>query len=337
MANTARGETQSLAYSQYFSFAGKPLLVRSNSLAILDYASSFFAQWGSQEVLKHPSAELKLMLREDSSGSAEDAPWFRGRGNFALARFTRADSVWFNLRTRQVFGYFSMAVSSDTIRWQKDILPTISGILAPVIGVVPVHAACVAKGDFGVLLAGRSGTGKLTLAITLAQRGFGYLADDWTYMAECTTGVGAWSVPVPVKLLPDATLYFPELASYACAQSLNGEIAYEVSPEECFGVSRRHSCSVKCIVLLERGAQQGCRIAPVSATEAIGQLHAEIEPLMGPLAAAYLAQVSLLQRCSNAVGLRVSFNASPGEVACALDCALADLLTQSSKGIGLDN
>ncbi len=318
--------TERLAYSQYLSFAGKPLLVRSNSPAILSHTSSFFSPWDAGAAPERPAAELKLIEREDRYGSTEDSPWFRGRGYFALARFTHADSVWFNLRTCRVCGLFSDAIVSDANRWHKDILPAVVGILAPVIAVVPVHAACLANNDSGILLAGRSGAGKSTLVVTLARRGYRFLADDWTYLAEDMAGLSAWSVPVPVKLLPDATVYFPELASYSCTHSLNGELAYEVSPQRCFGLSRKDHCPIRCIVLLERSKQPGIVISPVTATEAINWLCSDIERLTGPLAPAYRAQIDLLRGLSDSVCLRVEFDASPRKVASVIDDALADIL-----------
>lgn len=316
-----------LTYSQYVSFAGKPLLVRSDSLAILSHTSSFFSAWDGGAVPEHPAAELRLMRREVNHNSAENAPRFRGRGYFALARFTPADSVWFNLRTCRASGFFSDAVVSDESRWHKDILPAVAGILAPTIAVVPVHAACLAKSGSGILLAGRSGVGKSTLAVTLARRGYGFLADDWTYLAKGHRGVGAWSVPVPVKLLPDATRYFPELASYSCAQSLNGELAYEVSPQRCLGLSRQYRCQVRCLVLLERRGQPGISISRVTATEAIDRLCSEIEPLTGPLESAYWAQIELLGGLLDSVCFRASFNASPQEVASRIDDIVADIFS----------
>lgn len=327
MTAIAQPATKRLTYSQYVSFAGKPLLVRSNSLAILNHTSSFFSAWDEGAAPEHPAAELRLMRREVGHNSAENAPRFRGRGYFALARFTHADSVWFNLRTCRACGFFSDAVVSDESRWHKDILPAVAGILAPTIAVVPVHAACLAKSGSGILLAGRSGVGKSTLAVTLARRGYRYLADDWTYLAQRQTGVGAWSIPAPVKLLPDATGYFPELASYSCAQSLNGELAYEVSPQRCLGLSREHHCLVRCLVLLDRRHQPGISISRVTATEAVNRLSSELEPLTGPLASAYWAQIELLSGLLDSVCLRASFNASPQEVASRIDDILADIFS----------
>lgn len=316
--------TESLSYSRYISFAGKPLLVRSNSFAILCHAASFFSPWEADTVPGHPAAELRLMRREDRCCGSTGSPRFRARDYFAMARFSDADTVWFNLRTRRACGLFSDEMIADECRWHKDILPTILGILAPVIDVVPVHAACLAKGSEGVLLAGRSGVGKSTLTVKLAQHGYSLLADDWTYLADTGNNFGAWSVPVPVKLLPDAIDYFSELESYSCGQSLNGEIAYEVSPQTCFKLSRESSCDIRHIILLERRKEAGVSIVRITADEAIDHLQSEIEPLVGPVSWAHRRQIELLGNLSSAVGLRASFNAPPQEVASAIDHVLRD-------------
>lgn len=311
-----------LTYSQYVSFAGKPLLVRSNSIVILSHAASFFLPWKTGAMNEPAAAELNLIQRNDGCGRVESSPWFRGRGYFALARFTDGDAVWFNLRTRRVRGFFSDAAIADESRWQKDILPAIVGVLAATMSVTPVHAACLAKNGSGVLLAGRSGVGKSTLAVTMGQLGYGYLCDDWTYLTGSQNGLSAWSLPVPVKLLPEASHYFHELIGYPCARSLNGEIAYEVSPESCFQLSRRNHCPISSVVLLERRHEPGISILPITAAEAITHLSSEIEPLIGPLASAYGEQIASLRSLSNSVCMRASFNASPQDVAIALDQAL---------------
>lgn len=318
------------AYSQHCAFAGKPIFVRSNCTAILKHAAEFFGLRNERGRLSDAAPVITLIRSDEQKRESHDAPWFRGRGHFALARFTSADAVWFNLRTRTVFGVFSSQVASDSARWRKDILPTIAGILAPVISVAPIHAACLSKGISGVLLAGPSGIGKSTLSITLARLGYRFLADEWTYLAESNGEPLAWSLPVPVKLLPDAVTYFPELLNYQCAKSLNGELAYEVSPQKCFSLSRAANCRVKCIVLLERSAKRGCSIEPVSPVEAISQLTSDIEPLTGPLRHAYQQQLALLRPLSQVVCVRAVFNASPLQVARVLHRALKHIFDITS-------
>ena len=54
--------------------------------------------------------------------------------------------------------------------------------LAPVSGLIPVHAAAVARGERGLLIAGRGGAGKTSLALACAEAGWRYVADDFLLM-----------------------------------------------------------------------------------------------------------------------------------------------------------
>ena len=216
------------------------------------------------------------------------------------------------------------------MRWRAHIFPALLGILSATIDVAPVHAACLARDNHGLLLAGQSGAGKSTLTVAMAKRGYALLSDDWTYLAAAgmrtdEAAIEAWGIPVPVKLLPDASNFFPELLEYLPQRSLNGEIAYEVSPDQCFGVSRVLRCPVKVVALLERAKEPGSRIVPISAGEAIHHLAREVEPLGGSLAPCYERQIDLIRRLGNVSCYRVSFNSPPDNVAEALDNALASM------------
>lgn len=313
--------------SQRLLFAGQSVLLNTNSAKIARYAADFLPQFGTAEAaLAENCATITVHVRE-SDDSCESAPWFRARGHFAFARFTLADTFWFNLRTREVYGLCTPELAGDSWRWCVHIFPALLGILSAVIGVAPVHAACVVRNGRGALLTGPSGTGKSTLTIALAKRGYALLSDEWTYLSATLSAsepaVAASGLPVPVKLLPDATRFFPELRPCSQTQSLNGERAYEVFPEECFGLSRQLRCSVKAILLLHRAVDQGCQIAPIDGSEAVDHLSREIEPLEGTLACFYQRQIELVARLEHVQCLRVSFNDHPESVAQALDTALA--------------
>jgi len=326
----AVAETAVALSTQRLLFAGQPILFRTNSPKVAMYTREYFPQSGYANADATPAlASITVHVRETDE-PCESAPYFRARGNFAVAQFTQADSFWFNLRTREVYGTCSLRLADDCRRWRAHIFPALLGILSAAIGVAPVHAACLAREGQGVLLAGTSGTGKSTLTVAMARRGYALLSDDWTYLSapegslHCP-GVQAWGLPVPVKLLPDASNFFPELHAYGVDVSLNGEIAYEVSPEECFGIVRKLRSSVKTVVLLERSREAGCSIDAINPSEAIRHLQAEVEPLEGMLACCYKRQLDLIQRAvERAACYRFSFNDHPDNVAEALEEALAN-------------
>jgi hypothetical protein len=300
-------------------FAGQPILFSTNAPKLAHYASDFLT---TAAITAQASARITLKVRTESEPRLESAPWFRARGHFAVARFTSADTLWFNLRTREVLGSFSAHLANDRDLWRNQIFPTLLGVIAAAIHIAPVHAACIAHRAGGVLLAGHSGAGKSTLTISLARRGYALLGDDWTYLSGDGANVQAWSVPVPVKLLPDALRFFPELATHQPGISLNGELAYEVNPEQSFGISRRSRSGVSSIVLLQRANERGVTITPIDAEEAIEHLIAEVEPLQGSLAYYYRRQIDLIRQLGHTTCFRALFNDHPDTVAAAIDSAL---------------
>jgi hypothetical protein len=309
--------------SHRLRFAGQTVLLNTNSPAVAGHALKFLAgECDPESRSSRPRATITVHIRESDEG-CESAPWFRSRGHFAFARFTRCDTFWFNLRTREVYGVATTELAEDWRRWSAQIFPTLLGILSATIGVAPIHAGCLVRGGRGVLLTGSSGAGKSTLTIALAKRGYALLSDEWTYLSKERREIVGWALPVPVKLLPDASRFFPELLACVPHVSLNGELAYEVWPDKCFGVSRQTRSSVNTIVLLERSLDPGCRFVQISAEEAIAHLSAAVEPLEGRLAFYYAQQLELIRGLEHATCLRLSFNDPPDSVAKALDDVLS--------------
>ena len=330
MSASAIAETSFALSTQRLLFAGRQILFRTNDPGIARYAGEIFSEIQDSELSSQSAHAAVTIHVQETDEPCDNAPRFRARGHFAVARFTRADWFWFNLRTREVHGTCSPELAADGRRWRAHIFPALLGILSAVMDVAPVHAACLAREGRGILLAGHSGAGKSTLTVAMARRGHALLSDDWTYLASAESGVNksgieAWTLPVPVKLLPDADAFFPELLAYCPEVSLNGEIAYEVCPEECFGVSRILHCPVTAIVLLERVKTPGCSMIPISPEEAIRHLQAEVEPLEGSLASCYEKQIDLIRRLQNASCYRILFNDHPDKAAEALDIALSRL------------
>jgi hypothetical protein len=117
------------------------------------------------------------------------------------------------------------------------------------------------------------------LAVTLALNNFAFLSDDWTYFSRSGSRAQAWGLPTPVKLLPDAVKYFPQLTEAQIATSLNGELAYEVDPVEVFGVDRSLFCEPKWLVFVERTDWAGTFFKLISSDDAFRRFAGELEEL----------------------------------------------------------
>ena len=204
-------------------------------------------------------------------------PCLQGLGHLVVAEFDRGDSLLIDLRGARAVGRFSPWPAENRDFWQRMIFPLLLGVAGATLGVTALHCACVARQGRGLLLAGDSGAGKSTLALALARRGFAYVSDEWTYLSPSPDGrLQAWGLPTPLKLLPDAVTFFPELADARPAKSLNGELAFEVDPTEVFGVRREQGCEPRWLVLLERRAGSGQVFQAVGHEDGLAHLEKDL-------------------------------------------------------------
>lgn len=235
-----------------FGFAESALRIATNSPSILAAARATFTETLSRAA---PSFHFELFVSLPSTirhrQSSWQQPYFRGRDHLVIAVYG-GGAMLFDLLGCRAVGVFSEAMARDEEYWRRVIFPVASGVISASIGVVPLHCATLVRGGCGLHVSGLSGVGKSTLSVALAQRGFDLLSDDWTYFSGHQGGVSACGLPVPIKLLPAAQQFFPELRPLSPAVSLNGELAFEVDPAEVFSAGRAFSCTPRRIVFLDR-------------------------------------------------------------------------------------
>lgn len=127
----------------------------------------------------------------------------------------------------------------------------------------PIHAAAIVRGGTALLLGGRSGTGKSTLAYAAMRCGLSVLSEDCVFLQEAPVP-RVWGLPGFVHLHPDAVRWFPELAGVDALVRNNGDLKLAVpAAAPAVGVERAGIC------LLARGPHPGVeRLAPEEAERA---------------------------------------------------------------------
>jgi len=160
-----------------------------------------------------PTASVDFSLRfwvdfADPSQRPWPKPYVRGLDHLVFAGFDVGSSMLADLRTRRVIGRFSAGMAADSTYWRTVIFPMLLSIVAGSVGVVELHASCVATGQQGVLLLGPSHSGKSTLAMALTEAGFKFLTDDRTFCSVKRKKLTAWGLPRPLKLRRDSGSFF---------------------------------------------------------------------------------------------------------------------------------
>jgi len=239
-------EKNALPISGELRVAGCRGSIRTNSLSVIHSLE----KWRSDGI---GEADFELaVLVQPTHPVALEPPMFRGRDGVIFATFHGTDLFFFDLLSRQISAAVSEQTAGDAKFWNTVLIPIAIGVLGPMMGVAPLHSACLTSAGHGMLVAGLSGAGKSTLTIALAKEGFALVSDDWTYARREADDVSIYGLDVPVKLMPDTVAYFDELKTERLIRSMNGELAFEVDPLSKFGVQVSEQCEPDCIVFLQR-------------------------------------------------------------------------------------
>jgi hypothetical protein len=260
-----------LPHRERFRIAGVLGEISTNCEAILDAARESFCS----EEDRGAALALSCRFWVDPSGTTQ-APWpkplYRGLDHLIFMGLDAQSSILIDLKTRRALGRFSPAMALDQQRWRTVIFPNLVSLTGPALGITELHCACMVRNGKGLLLWGPSGAGKSTLSMALAHEGFEFLADDWTYFSRDTEHLTAWGLIPRLKLLPSASVYFPELAQCAAATTENGEEAIEIDPFRNLGIRRSRSCEPRALIFLERTPHPEFSVTRLSLSEAASHL-----------------------------------------------------------------
>jgi hypothetical protein len=301
--------------SENYVMAGVLGSISTNSSDILMAARESFCPANGS--FSGPKMSWRFWVDRDGTTRAPwPKPTFRGLDHLIFAGLDPQNSILIDLNRRLAIGRLSPALAADQERWKTIIFPNLISLIGPAIGVTGLHCACVVREGRGMLLAGRSGCGKSTLTMALGLRGFSFLSDDWTYFTLGDRGVSAWGLIPRLKLLPPAAAYFPELAQFNIATSVNGEEAFEIDPNKNLGIARSRSSEPEQLIFLERASCPEFTLTRMPASDAAALL---AENLLADTSESLKSQLDIVQRLVNLGSWRLRYGEAPDAVAKKLE------------------
>lgn len=293
---------------------GTRFAIATNSEEILTVARNSYRQ--ATETESFPVLTMRLWVDPAARSSPPwPQPYFRGLSHLVYAGFDHENSLLLDLRGRRIVGRFSQSMAQDRAYWQRVVFPAIVGLASEALNVPVLHCACVERDGMGLLLAGESGAGKSTLSLAMAQTGFAFVSDDWTYFSLADRQLHAWGLATPIKLLPDAVDYFPELKGVEASVSLNGERAYEVDPESVFGVRRSFNCEPRWLVFLQRQERPGHNFVRMSPAQASMNLESDLGRLPPELSSLREIQQATIRSLVARECWQLRYSESPHKIA----------------------
>jgi hypothetical protein len=128
--------------------------------------------------------------------------------------------------------------------------------------VTPVHAGCVVLDGRGVLLCGDSGAGKSSLSYACARAGWGYVADDASFLLNGGSKRMVIGDCHKVRFRPSAAELFPEIDGMEITPRAEGKPSIVVPTATMVHVTRRESAHVDYVVFLNRHAAGPQQLLP---------------------------------------------------------------------------
>jgi hypothetical protein len=197
----------------------------------------------------------------------------------------------------------TMAANRAALRYY--FLEAMVYVMLAQLHLTPLHAACVALNDRGILLCGESGAGKSSLAFACARQGWTFVSDDASSLLRSTGDCIALGRPHQLRFRETAAEVFPELQGRLAARRPNGKLSIEIPTAELPGIDTAPQVRVNYVVFLDRQPAAKARLTPIGNRTAISRLARQ---LVMPDSPAYEEQKASLEklRAADAFELRYS-------------------------------
>lgn len=230
---------------------GFPIEVVSNSPAIMEAARE---SWGGfQFRFPFPPLLLRLGVNGDGvEGEAPPPPTCRLQWNMLSNIADSENFVLCDLERGRSYGWVTRAAAASPLYLRYFFLEAAGLAMVSVLRAVPVHGACVALQNRGVLLCGESGAGKSTLAFACARAGWTYLSDDASYVPMNRSDRLVIGNFHQVRFRPSCADIFPELEGRAITPRAAGKPSIEIPTSEFPEIVTSDACEVQFIIRLNR-------------------------------------------------------------------------------------
>lgn len=254
-------------YATKLAIMGTTVRLESNSRAIVEMAVKFFGRY------QHPSPGIPDFLwrivGEPNSQKLVAGVELTAFSDLGL-RFANIEQRGFlavDLDAREAVGFVDEgSVESEPRLHCRSLFDTLFCLCAGSFGKVSLEAACVGRGEKGVLILGPPDSGKTTTSYLAAKSGLEYHADQAVFLEMQAGRLRAWGDLLPAIFRPETLDFLPELRASTRHFSYPS-LTVHYLPKTAFQGSVAHSVDLVCCVFLKRGVGFQAALTPIAPHE----------------------------------------------------------------------
>ena len=262
---------------EYYVAAGAVCCLFTNCEDVLLAARSTFLPLSAKP--ENVAFELRLWV-DDSE--AQQSPWpkpyVRGLDDLVFIGLDAKSSMLVDLHTKSIIGRFSSAMAKDSAYWKSVIFPVLMSVLAGSLGLVELHASCLAIDGCSLLLTGPGRSGKSSLALALTEVGFSFVSDDRIFCSLKGNRLCAYGLPRPLKLRQDAPMWFEHFLGQQPNAVQNGENVFHCEPNRVFSRQPSPFSQPRMLLVLDRQRNSGFRLTRMEPIHARSRIEADLLP-----------------------------------------------------------
>jgi hypothetical protein len=171
-----------------------------------------------------------------------------------------------NLNSAEVSGFIPENLARDEAGFASIFLATLFYLTAPILGLTPLKAACVAKDGRGLLLLGPARSGKTTCAYASSKLGLEFHADMASFLELHDEGLHSWGEFWPALFREETTRVYPEL-KFLGRRLEHATESFIALDKNLLSPQPARPVKLALAVVLERGAHESPRMTRLSSRE----------------------------------------------------------------------
>src|SRR5262245_24191128 len=256
---------------------GRRVRIETDSVPILNHVTRAFNCFGQTSNSLSPHFRWRIVSEPHDEAIASWPPMTAfGDDNMRYINIGQRSFIAIDIAAREAVGILSECLTNDEAGFSSVFLARMFYLTAPALGLTPISAACVAKGQEGLLVFGPSNSGKTTSSYSAKKLGLKFHADQAAFMEIHRGTLRAWGDFWPAAFRPETARFLPELPTLGQSFSYRDRTFLCLDKDASFPRSAESVVPSACI-FLERQAPAP-KLIPLSRHE-ISQRVGSISPV----------------------------------------------------------
>ena len=234
---------------------GKSIRIETDSPIILNHAARTFSRF--EQTRNGPPPQFLWRIVSEPCGEPHVSwPPLTAFSDHTMRYINigQRSFVAIDLRASEAVGILPDSFARDEAGFSSVFLASMFYLTAPALGLTPISAACVAKGDKGLLLFGPPNSGKTTSSYCARKLGLEFHADQAAFLElDCGT-VRVWGDFWPAAFRSETARFLPELSTLAHSFSYRDRTFLCLDKEPSFRGNAESVIPTACIFLERQAA-----------------------------------------------------------------------------------